>query len=108
MLATVEMRVALAVALLLVACKGDAVQCEKGCRNYGALVYWKNAEVDIASKPPAQREAQRKMHLAKFQADLENGIDVCVSQCQSANNQTDMDCMVRAKTGDQAIACYKN
>jgi len=101
------MRHAIVWLVLLGACKGDAVQCEKGCRNYAALAYWKNAEVDIASKPPAEREARRKMHVSKFTSELEGGIDVCVSQCQSANNPDDMNCMVKAKTGDQAVACFK-
>jgi hypothetical protein len=28
-----------------------------------------------------------------------------VSQCQSANNTDDTECMIAAKTGDQALTC---
>jgi len=36
---------------------------------------------------------------------LEQGVPVCVSQCQSANNTDQTDCMIAAKTADQATAC---
>jgi hypothetical protein len=92
---------------LLGGCKGDAVKCDQGCRNYGALVFWKHADAEIAAAPPDQRDAVRKTMLGKFQNDLEQGIDQCVSQCQSANNTDDVECMIAAKTGDQAMACFK-
>jgi hypothetical protein len=101
------MRFALVLLIMLGACKGDAVQCEKGCRNYAALAYWKNAEVELAKLPADERDARRKKLVSKYTADLEGGIDVCVSQCQSANNPDDINCMIKAKTGDQAVACLK-
>jgi hypothetical protein len=97
----------LGLAALVAGCKGDAVQCEQGCRNYGALVFWKNAETQIAAAPAAERDALRKTMADKFKADLEGGISLCVSQCQSANNTSDTECMINAKTGDQALACFK-
>jgi hypothetical protein len=89
------------------ACKGDAVKCEQGCRNYSALVFWKHADAQIATAPPGGRDELRKTLRAKFDSDLQGGIDLCVSQCQSANNTDDTDCMIAAKTGDQAMACFK-
>ena len=99
------MRLVLALGLLLTACKGDMQKCEQACRNYGTLAYWKHADAEIAAAPPAQRDALRKKRLGEFDSKMENGVDMCVSQCQSANNDKDMDCMIGAKTGDQAIAC---
>jgi hypothetical protein len=91
----------------LAACKGDAVKCDQGCRNFATLAYWKTADAQIAAAPLAERDALRKKLLGKFDSQLEGGIDLCVSQCQSANNTKDIDCMIEAKTGDQALACLK-
>jgi len=99
------MRLAWVLTLLLGACKGDAVKCDQGCRNFATLAYWKKADADLAKAPPEQRDAMRKKFLGKFDSELEGGIDLCVSQCQSANNTDDIECMIAAKTGDQAVAC---
>jgi hypothetical protein len=101
-----HMRLALVFALLC-ACKGDPVKCDQGCRNYATLVYWKNADAKIAAAPPDQRDALRKHLLGKFDSELENGVDMCISQCQSANNAADVECWIGAKTADQALACTK-
>jgi hypothetical protein len=104
---TLMLLLGLVVPLGLAACKGDAVKCEQGCRNYGALVFWKNAEIEIAAAAPDKRDDLRKTMLGKFNTDLDGGIALCVSQCQSANNTDDVECMIAAKTGDQAVACFK-
>lgn len=101
------MRLALVLTVLLAACKGDAVKCDQGCRNFATLAYWKTADAQIAAAPAVERDALRKKLLGKFDSQLEGGIDLCVSQCQSANNTKDIDCMIEAKTGDQALACFK-
>jgi hypothetical protein len=92
---------------LLVACKGDAQKCDTGCRNFATLRYWKAADAEVAAAPPTQRDALRKQKLGEFDQKLERGIDMCVSQCQSANNDTDIECMIAAKTEDQVTACLK-
>ena len=99
------MRLVVALTLLLCACKGDIQKCDQACRNYGTLVYWKHADAEIAAAPVAERDALRKRRLAEFDSKLENGVDMCVSQCQSANNDTDMECMIAAKTAAAVIAC---
>jgi hypothetical protein len=102
------MRMALAVTVLFVtACKGDAQKCEQACRNFGTLVYWQNADKQIAAAPEGERDALRKKLLGQFDSQLENGVDGCVSQCQSANNDQQIDCMITAKTGEQASGCTK-
>ena len=105
------MRPALALTLLaltlLGACKGDAQKCDTGCRNFATLRYWKAADAEVAAAPPAQRDALRKQKLGEFDQKLERGIDMCVSQCQSANNDTDIECMIAAKTEAQVTACLK-
>jgi hypothetical protein len=93
--------------MLLWACKGDPVKCNEGCRNFASLVFWKNAEARIAAAPPEQRDALRKTFLSKYDSDLDEGIELCVSQCRSANNSDDIDCLIAAKTADRASACLK-
>jgi hypothetical protein len=102
-----QMRLVLALTLFLCACKGDAQKCETGCRNFATLMYWKNADAEVAAAPADQRDALRKRKLGEFDSKLENGIDMCVSQCQSANNDADVECWIAAKTGDQAAECLK-
>lgn len=101
------MRLALAMVLLLGACKGDMVKCEQSCRNYANLVYWKKAEADIEAVPMAERDALRKQKLQELEGYLQRGMDMCVSQCQSANNEDTMDCVIAAKKAEQAEACMK-
>lgn len=101
------MRLVLALTLLLCACKGDAQKCDTGCRNFATLVYWKDVDAEVAAAPADQRDALRKRRLGEFDSKLENGIDMCVSQCQSANNEADIDCLIAAKTADQATKCLK-
>ena len=88
-------------------CKGDAQKCETGCRNYAGLVYWKQADAEITAAPADQRDTLRKRKLGEFDTKLEGGIDMCVSQCQSANNDTQIDCLIAAKTADKATECLK-
>jgi hypothetical protein len=101
------MRLGLAMALILCACKGDAVKCDQGCRNFATLIYWKTADAEIAATPVGERDALRKRKLGELDTKLERGIDMCVSQCQSANKTDDIDCLIAAKTADQATACLK-
>ena len=95
----------LVLALALNACKADKERCELATRNYAALTYWKTADAEIAKQPVDKREALRKRKLAQFTHELENGIDILVSQCQSANNEDMIECMIAAKTGEQALEC---
>jgi hypothetical protein len=88
-------------------CKGDAQKCDTGCRNYATLKYWKRADAEIDATPADQRDALRKRKLGEFDRQIEGGIDMCVSQCQSANNDTALDCLIAANTADQATECLK-
>jgi hypothetical protein len=87
-------------------CKGDRVKCEKAARNYATLVYWQRAEAEMAKLPTKEeRDAERKKRLSKFTLELEKDIDFFVTQCVSANNDDMVDCMIDAKTGDEASKC---
>lgn len=91
--------------LALAACKGDRERCEQAARNYATLMYWKKANAEIAERPKEEREKLRKEKLALFTYEMESKIDAVVSQCQSANNDDQVDCMIEAKTPEQAIEC---
>jgi hypothetical protein len=93
--------------LPLGACKGDRKKCEDACRNYASLVYWKKVDAEIAALPAAEREPHRRKRLAAFASQLENGVDMCVNQCSSANNDEQMDCMIKAKTATDAEKCVE-
>ncbi|HEY4057734.1 MAG TPA: hypothetical protein VGM39_14065 [Kofleriaceae bacterium] len=83
---------------LVGACKGDPVKCEAACRNYAKLTYWDTANKDIAAAPAEKRDAMNKKYLAKFASEVDEGVDVCTSQCSSANNEKTIDCMIGATT----------
>lgn len=94
-------------ALALTACKGNPEKCDKACRNYAKLVFWEQAEAEIAAAPADRRDALRKEKLAKFTKDLDHGINMCSSQCVSATTTSDKqaDCMIEAKTAKEAKDC---
>jgi hypothetical protein len=99
----------LAAVVILVACShGDPVKCEQACRNYASLLFWKQAEGEIAAAPAVQRDELRKQKAVKFTADLEAGAGMCTSRCVSANNDQQNSCLIEAKTADQAQACVKD
>jgi len=99
------MRLVLALALMSAACKGDLVKCEQSCRNYATLVFWQKTDADIAKAPAAERDALRKQKQEELDRYLTVGLDMCVSQCQSANNEDTIDCMIAAKTAEKVQAC---
>jgi hypothetical protein len=99
------MRYALLALVMALGCKGDPVKCEKACRNYAELTFWDKAEKDIAAVPPDQRDALRKTKMAEFSHNLSQGIDMCTSQCVSANNEKTIDCLINAKNAKDAAAC---
>ena len=98
-------RMLLLAMVVLAACKGDRQKCETGCRNYATLVYWKAMDPLIAAAPPEQRDAMRREKLADFESKLEGGVETCITQCVSANNDTTVDCLLAAKTAEAAKAC---
>lgn len=95
----------LALTLALSGCRGDAQQCERACRNRATLVFWQGADAEIAAAPSGQRDALRKRKQVELARELDRGIGMCVSQCQSADNQDQIDCLIAARTPEQAIAC---
>ena len=86
-------------------CKGDRQKCETGCRNYFALNYWAGMDPIIAAAPADQRDALRREKLADFEHKLESGVETCITQCVSANNDSTIDCLIEAKTAKAAKAC---
>lgn len=100
--------IALAVALVAGAgCRVDAQQCNQACRNAMSLAYWKAADQEIAAAPADQRDALRKQRLSEFTKKVEVGIDGCVLRCQSARDQSTVDCLIAARTAEQAQACSR-
>lgn len=86
-------------------CKGNPEKCEKACRNYHELTFWERADAEIAAAPGEKRDELRKAKMAQLSNDLVNGIDMCSSKCMSANNDTQTDCLIAAKTAQQVKAC---
>ena len=94
-----------AASCLLVACKGDRNKCEQAARNYAELVYWQKANKEIDALPEAERDLARKKKLSQYTNELEGNIDFFTQQCISANNDDQVECMIKAKTGDEAMKC---
>ncbi len=95
----------LALASAALGCKGDRNKCETACRNYATLVYWEKTDAEIASAPEGARENLKKQRLSEFTNYLEQGVEMCVNQCSSANNDEQIECMTKAKTGAEAKVC---
>ena len=94
-----------AVVSLALGCKGSPEKCEKACRNYAELVYWKQADAEINAAPVEQRDELRKKKMGEFSHNLSRGVDMCTSKCMSANNDEETNCLINAKTAEQAKAC---
>ncbi len=98
--------VTLILALSLAAChQGDPDKCEQAVRNYATLMYWRNADAVIAKAPPEKRDALRKEKLADFTAKMDKGVQTLVTQCVSANDKDTINCMIEAKTAEEAEKC---
>ncbi len=87
------------------ACKGDREKCEQAARNFATLTYWKRTKAEIAARPESERESMRKKKVSEFTNELETKIDTVVSQCTSANNEDQVDCMIAAKTAEAVLEC---
>lgn len=88
-------------------CRLDAQQCDQACRNAMGLVYWKAADQEIAAAAADRRDALRKQKLSEFTREVEAGIEGCVLRCQSSRDQAGVDCLIAARTAEQAQACSK-
>ncbi|HEY5937020.1 MAG TPA: hypothetical protein VIU61_20360 [Kofleriaceae bacterium] len=97
--------IALTAITLAGACKGDAKKCEEAARNYATLMYWKTADAEIAALPESQRALARHKKLSAFTNGLEAGIDARIQQCVSANNEEQIECMIKAKTAEEVSKC---
>lgn len=96
----------LSIVLALTSCgKGDPVKCDTGCRNFATLMFWDKADKEIAALPTDKQEAARKQKLAELAKNLEGGMNFCISKCQAANNDDQIDCLVNAKTAPEVKAC---
>lgn len=91
--------------LAAMGCKGDREKCEQAARNFATLTYWERTNIEISQLPADQREGVRKKKLSEFTNELESKIDTVVSQCQSANNDEQVECMIAAKTAKQSLDC---
>ncbi|MCB9560874.1 MAG: hypothetical protein H6708_10745 [Kofleriaceae bacterium] len=99
---------ALALVLPLTACKKPSVKtCDKACRNASVLLFWETADAEIAAAPEAERAALRAQKEAEYQTGFERGIDLCITQCQSADNDDQNTCLIKAKTAADIHACTK-
>ena len=92
-------------ALLAPACKGDKNKCEQAARNYAELMFWKKANAEIESLPEAERSLARQKKLSAFTNELEGNIDFITQQCVSANNEEQVDCMIKSKTAEEVQKC---
>ena len=82
-----------------------AEDCEEGIRNWFTLIYWEDAEKEIAAAPPEQRAAVRAAKIADRDKKLEDGLDLSVRQCRAASDNEGVKCMREARTAAQARAC---
>jgi hypothetical protein len=99
----------IAIAVGAAAChQGDPEKCEQAVRNYGTLMYWRAADKEIEKAPPEKRDELRKQKLSDFTARMDQGVQTLVTQCISANDTDTINCMIAAKTADQAEKCAPN
>jgi len=100
------MRAVTVLLICLAAChQGDPDRCEAAVRNYGTLLFWHDADITIEKAPVEKRDELRKQKLSEFTARMDNGLQTLVTQCISANDKDTIECMIAAKTADEAEKC---
>ncbi len=86
--------------------RGNAEDCDKGCRNYYSLHFWEKSDKQLAATPEAERDALRAKMLVELDGKLKSGdLNMCVSQCQKAGAPDDVQCMIKARTVAEVEAC---
>jgi hypothetical protein len=96
----------LAAVLALAGCsRPSAKDCEEALRNYVTLLFWEQAEKDIAAAPPEQRDALRKEKAALNEKQIKEGMELGVMQCRGARDHDGVKCMKAATTAAQARKC---
>lgn len=105
---SVRLIVAAVAVVTAAACSKPSVEsCTEAIRNYAQLMYWEQAEKEIADAPIAEREALRAAKLAERDAKVAAGMELAVSQCRAARDFDGVKCMKAARTAAQARACRK-
>ncbi len=90
----------------LIACRKPSVQeCDKACRNANRLLYWDEIEKEAGELPEAERAAWRAEKEKGFYETLQAGIDHCIAQCRSADNDEQLKCLTNATTAEQIRKC---
>jgi hypothetical protein len=90
---------------LAMGCKGDREKCATAAQRYAELVFWDRANAEIAKLPVEQRDNERKRKLLEFNRELDAQLDFRVQQCVAAGNDDQSDCIIKAKTGAEALDC---
>jgi len=101
---------ALALSLVgLVGCQKSSYQeCDVACRNYYYVHYWRDAELEIAKVPEAQRAELRKQKQIDYEPRMMKELNLCIVQCQKTPATPEqVKCMTEAKTAETAEACLK-
>ena len=98
---------ALVAVLALAGCKrGNAADCDQGCRNYFALHFWEKADKELAATPAEARDELRAKKLVDLDGKLKSGdLNMCVSQCQKAGAPDDVQCMIKARSVAEIEKC---
>ena len=103
------MRHALLAAVLAVTAagcgKGDHAVCEKACRNYATLSFWAKWDPKIKAEPANQQAKLRRDKLEELDTVIQNGVDMCITQCVEANNTEQYECMANAHEATELKAC---
>ncbi len=86
-------------------CRVDTQLCDQACRNSASLRYWREADKEIAAAPAEQRDALRKQKLGEFSGKVDAGLAMCVNQCRSSRDPSTAECLAKAKTAEQSVAC---
>lgn len=91
---------------LVVGCsRPSAKDCEEAIRNWYTLLFWEQAEAEIANAPADQRDALRAEKAKEKETKLEKGLELGINQCRGARDHDGVKCMKEAKTAAQARKC---
>jgi len=83
-------------------------QCREACLHRSKLYLEDKWAGELASAPPSEHARLEREHAAEWE-DVKNnpnrGREACVVACNRPNRQGQVDCILKAKTLDEANAC---
>ncbi len=89
--------------------KPEYEECRQLCWKFNELHYWESFEKETADLGPAEK-AKARAEREELWNEMKNAeenkeLDNCVTACRQSGKKSDVACVLKAETAEQARAC---